>query len=659
VWTIHIFLVGFSLWTIMPFLAITRQMDGPAIAERFKRAATEHNTSSTSLAFFQVNFDHAIASAVIDMMRHSSSQPQPGNRGRLQWNELCFFHCRCDGVNGEEEGEEEENPRQEERIDETATDISVATTLATTRRRNMDCIVQVAMACDIFRQLTIKGPAGDDNNNIQNQNNDNNNQGGQQEPHQHHQHQQQAQDREGDEVFGYFAFQSIGMGLSFNRKFKKLQFSHLSLSGIQAAALSQGLGMPTCSLEQLVFTRVSFATGTANGDNLQQQGEEEDAIAALAKGLAQNLSLDTLALTSCKLNDTQVACLVTALQNHPTLTVLRLFGNECRAKGAQALANLLSSPSSCLESLDLHHQQQSRPPLRHLRLMQLLQQQRVQQEENFGRQQRQQLIGRFLLLRRGAGGGNPAGDGEQESETTTSTLAQQNRLPVELLAAGLRGNQSLRRLNLGSNQLGDNDMASLGRVLWTCPRLESLELEHNDIGVDGLEKFAMSHRASHLKSLRLQGNPRLTSSGRGPSLLVKILQVHPTIEAIDRHAFWTRSVFGPLIQHWMDFNRGGRRALCGSSCSTNHCGSLSPALPLGLWPKVLERANREFCRLVDRQANVLFHLLKGPVLFEQGNSTKMRDSDLGNESTRTVSDADINNVGSAGRKRKREELLDT
>ena len=141
----------------MPLLAITRQMDGQAISERLKRATDDRKT--TSLAFFQVDFNHSITSSVIDTIRHTSRQPS-----RL-WDELCFFHCRCDGVNG---GEEETNGGDDDGEagrgnNNNNTSTRTTATSATTQKRNMDAIVQVAMAADIFRQLTVRGPAGDDN----------------------------------------------------------------------------------------------------------------------------------------------------------------------------------------------------------------------------------------------------------------------------------------------------------------------------------------------------------------------------------------------------------------------------------------------------------------------------------------------------------------
>ena len=596
----------------MPLLAITRQMDGQAISERLKRATDDRKT--TSLAFFQVDFNHSITSSVIDTIRHTSRQPS-----RL-WDELCFFHCRCDGVNG---GEEETNGGDDDGEagrgnNNNNTSTRTTATSATTQKRNMDAIVQVAMAADIFRQLTVRGPAGDDNLTIPTPPQDDNN--GDQDnndvdddddngndPRQRRNNLVQRR-RQHEEVLGQHAFDSIGMALSYNQRLTRIKLSHFNLSLMQAAALGRGLATATCAVEQLILSRMSFC---------------ENAITEISMGLKQNRLLHTLAVTSCKLSDNDICSLVFGIINHPSLKVLRLFGNKCRGHGATALAKLLSSPTCKLESLELHYQQdlQPRVPLR-IRLLQHFQ--RQQQERDRQQRQQQQPNGQpphpeeNLIIpqpQRLPGEGNlPQNNnrrlernGEEGDGPDSST--EDDRLPLATLVQGLRGNKHLRRLNLSNNKLRDNDIASLGEVLWTT-NLSCLELEHNDFTEKGLEIFASCDMPSGLKTLRIQGNRRLKPNGSGAQLLIKILKTHIRLESVDSDKFWTKSALKPKIQHWMDYNGGGRALL-----AATHSSNVS--VPSGLWPKVLARVNKKYRISEDRRANVIFSLLQGPVLLEQ------------------------------------------
>ena len=670
--------------------------------------------------FFQIQFDHRITSSVIQMIRQTTTQPQYERK----WNELCFFHCRCDGVNGDDENNHDDhnvnhnhevpNPEEGRRVN----DIE--------HRRNMDAIVQVSMACDAFRQLTIKGPAGDElvhNHRNTDNDNDNHNQG--------HRNNHRLQRRERrrrpplreedfvvvhvdeEEVLGQHAFVAIGMGLSFNQRLHVLQFSNMSLSTRQIVALTQGLRTSSCVLTQLVFSRITFATRSRttrrnrrharviNQEEEDDDDAEEDAIYQLGKGLQTNQLLHTLAVTSCKLTDTQISYLISGIQDHRSLKVLRLFGNTCRQKGAMAIAKLLSSSTCQLDSLDLHRQDDpttlssssvgasmlARQLGRRLREIlvpdpqQQFQQQlqiQLRQEEDPHVQLARQLLAPQIVgapeeeaNRNGngqhndgddGGGGGPGGADDILWQWYNTLYTNNNnnnhhhhnnnnneihhRVPIDSMVVGLRGNQYLRRLNLSNNHLVDNDLGQLGQIVWTCAQLECLEVENNDFTVNGLEQFASCTIPSSLKTLRIQGNHRLllsssssaTSSGgggggsgggsTGPDVLVKILQIHIRLETIDRDPFWTNSTQRQLIQHWMDVNRAGRRALLTanhnddhqhstSTSSSSSSSSSTTSIPNSLWPIILERANRIFHRWENRQANVIFHLLQGPVLLER------------------------------------------
>jgi Ran GTPase-activating protein (RanGAP) involved in mRNA processing and transport len=271
----------------------------------------------------------------------------------------------------------------------------------------------------------------------------------------------------------------------------------------------------------------------------------EEAISELAAGLQQNKNIRTLAVTACNLVDSQVAMLVEALVSHPSLKVLRIFQNKCRVNGMKAISKLLSSDASKLESLDLRNQ-----------------------------------------------------CFEHEDE---------EKFDCEILAEGLRSNQSIQNLDLSSNRLTDQDMDCLGRILWTCPRIHELILEDNSITNSGLELLSSHQIPSRLRRLRLQGNPL---SDVGAEMLLRILNVHVELGYVDCNRFWIRSGYRSEIQHELDLNRCGRFLLIHSD-----------EVPVSIWSLVLERVNIFFQSQKARRANVLFQLLHGPALLQRATGT--------------------------------------
>lgn len=432
----------------MPLLAITRQLHSAAIANRLIRAKED---KTSSLAFFQIEFDDQVTTATIALFRHASQQ------GR-RWNELNLFGCMG----------------------------------------QVEIVLQVCTALDLFAQITVKGITR-------------------------------------DERISQQAVLSLGMAMKFNFSLHTLHLGHIALSREQSAALSDGLRTITDEgqFKQLSMSRITFA---------------EDAVAELASGLQSNSSIQTLAVTSCNLTDTQVAQLVQGVVNHSSLKVLRLFGNQGRAQALVALVKLLSSTK--LESLDFHHQSWQQ--------------------------------------------------GGLQSQ-------------IKILAAGLKGNQHIKRLNLSSNILVDEDLSSLSEILWTCPKLEELDLDLNNITNRGLETFSSQNIPGSLRRLRLSGND---FTREGATHLLKILQVNLELGFVDCHQFWVRSEKRREIQHFMDLNRSGRILLRHSS-----------ATPIALWPVVLAKANTVFRSNEERRADVIFHLLQGPALMERRDSRVAAEED--------------------------------
>ena len=177
---------------------------------------------------------------------------------------------------------------------------------------------------------------------------------------------------------------------------------------------------------------------------------------------------------------------------------------------------------------------------------------------------------------------------------------------IHLLFDGLGGNQHLKRLNLSSNILNDDDLESLAQIHWTCRQLEELDLDMNNFTNVGLYKFAhFNDIPSRLRRLRLAGN---NFTREGAVHLLKILQVHLELGFVDCHQFWIRSDQRKIIQHFLDVNRCGRALLRQGN-----------NFPLSLWPIVLAKANRVFFHYEIRRANALYLLLHGPALMQRAD----------------------------------------
>ena len=344
-------------------------------------------------------------------------------------------------------------------------------------------------------------------------------------------------------------------------------FSSITIKGMDRgerlgkhAALSIGVGMKFSKhLKQLHLGHLlmekdeieSICSGMSHGSSgslkfliFSRIIFAEEAVDALEQGLKNNRSLVGLAVTSCSLRDDQLSKLIQAVVGHPALRSIKIFGNAGHAQTLESLSRLLKATRH-LETLDLHHQSWRKNGL---------------------------------------------------------------QSHMHILAEGLKGNNTLKRLNLSSNLLADDDMESISNVLWTMGSLIELDLDLNNITDRGLEILSSQTIPSKLKRLRLTGND---FSQNGVQYLVKILQIHLELGFLDCHRFWARSSIREDIQHYMDLNRCGRILLRDGD---NYSASL--------WPRVLARANRKMAYDV-RRADVIYHLLHGPALFKRKDTIEM------------------------------------
>jgi len=270
----------------------------------------------------------------------------------------------------------------------------------------------------------------------------------------------------------------------------------------------------------------------------------------LALGLRSNKSIERIQLARCQLLDKQVAILAEALCNHPRLTELDLTGNYCRSLGLQSLSRLLSKQYCQLRVLKLNDQYYNMVP---------------------------------------------------------TNGANQTTLRVEDLLDGLQRNTTLEELQLCRNELADVD--ALLSIMWKCPKLTTLDLLGNRISqLASLRRFWSQSRPSRLQKLELSYNPFQYSSEKktqeeNAKWLYRLLESHPELRYAGKKSylatFWKKTCHRAKIQHFLDLNGTGRHLVANNR------------MPLAFWPFVLERANKQFEG--SRRANVIFHLLHGPV----------------------------------------------
>jgi hypothetical protein len=329
--------------------------------------------------------------------------------------------------------------------------------------------------------------------------------------------------------------------------------SHHGFSSISAAMKSNKRLTNICLREIMEITRQQAAALGAGliTSNSQNHFKElgiydvtfaDGAITELASGLKQNSSLCILSVAECTLEDAELAVLIGALESHPSLKELSLRENLGHKHALAALGKMLSSSKCQLEEL------------------------------NFSEQ-------------------------DCDEDGLTGYLWP--------LADGLRWNQSLKRLNLSSCQLLDEDMDHLGQILATC-KLETMDLGDNSITPSGFVSCTQNIPKS-LKSFDFSGIEFEEEEAVCHTLT--LFEEHPQLW--DDGLEWedSKSPIHRKIQHFKDLNRCGRILLL----------ARDGAIPLSVWPIVLARANTvmEGSRSEERTLNAIFHLLQGPALMQR------------------------------------------
>lgn len=338
------------------------------------------------------------------------------------------------------------------------------------------------------------------------------------------------------------------------------------------------------------------------------------AVSPLSFGLRINRTLEKIVLDSCPLEDQQIATLLSALQDHPNLKVLSLMQTSCHTEGMGAIATLLHYND--LETLDLSYlvrqKREDKPPEQETPTKE--EETEESKEEETGDEE-----GKDEKSDTGEEKGeddedsekDSAGEGE-ESNDSQDKKKDENEEAEEDDGRKVR-NTKLKNFQLAGNGLSDSFLTSLLGIFGAGSGLEELNLFGNRITDNGLR--LLLQKLPSLKKLRALWLGHNLLSAWGAQQMVEAMKTNYSLEEVSLRCFNTD--FDDMqseIDHYTRLNRGGRRIY----------GETKEPIPLALWPFILQRANKTFQSSEDSNeagcnADVIFSLIRGPVLFENPN----------------------------------------
>jgi len=374
----------------------------------------------------------------------------------------------------------------------------------------------------------------------------------------------------------------------------------------------------TTALKEGLSTNTSLRSLKLSGLELFSS---PSAVKALADALSQNSGLESLNLRESSLDDISLSQILRSVKEHPSLAMLNLSRNYLGArsksntasssstpsstKALDAVAALLRSESSKLESLDLSHQYQQHPttpPQSNTSKDEAEQQQIQQHKAAFGKAL--DALSTNTILKRIDLSGNP---GCLLDPSITKALA-----------SCIVNNTCLEHADVSSCGMTPESVSYLAKecIPFCGTSLKSLVLFGSDSNflASPLQNCPNSTAISTTES-RCHGDN--DSSRASTSAMEKGLLYNTTLETLgelpnsDNHG---------NIQHILNLNKGGRRAFQQSSSS----------LPPAAWSHLLARAgnldydshntNGQINKNNNSKgtvASVVFALLRqGPILFE-------------------------------------------
>jgi len=193
---------------------------------------------------------------------------------------------------------------------------------------------------------------------------------------------------------------------------------------------------------------------------------------------------------------------------------------------------------------------------------------------------------------------------------------QRRSVNVSLLALAIAQNPpSLKRLYLSNCGLVDSKVFPLINALTLNTHLESLDLSKNRQLTDQFLIYLGHHLPRlHLTSLNVLNLHPSSGSPAAMRAMSEGLRQNTHLELL-RLVFWKELISSRWIQVYINWNRGGRRAL-------------EEKVPLALWPLILERAQkcRYYCPLLvqnNAHDDAIYYLLRHePALWQQAIDSK-------------------------------------
>ena len=297
-----------------------------------------------------------------------------------------------------------------------------------------------------------------------------------------------------------------------------------------------------------------------------------EAVQSLSTAMQTNTTLESLQLEECMLQDECLSKIITGITNHTALKHLNLSHNSSNTLAMNAIAELMSNTSNsnnnCIETLNLSTQ---------------------------------------ILV-------HPEHDVLDE-------IALAKAIAV---VAGSSCSPTLKVLDVSGNCFSDAAVQLLTTALSQNTTLETLRINDSKISQAGIQLLAhkLPELSTSLKTLDISGND--VYSPEAQQALVDGLQHNRTLTSFgamtpeeDDEENEAPVAVDPMVQHYLDLNLAGRRAM-------------QDDIPLAAWPQLLTRVNNmmeqeedeeeeeeEKFDAASRQANMLFALLRGPALFER------------------------------------------
>lgn len=347
---------------------------------------------------------------------------------------------------------------------------------------------------------------------------------------------------------------------------------------------------------------IQHSCGQLNSLILKGTKFESSGFKNFCDGLGDNTNLEDLQLSNCFVEENDVLLLASALRKNRTLKSVS-FANCSFGTKTQSLSN--SRESSIVEttqSINNTNPQMKLPIV----LEALIHHPTLQSLKIYGmycNERSIQAIGTILSW--------------PESELRHLGLKNnlshpQSKLPCvsNHLFRSLSENRRLTYLKLSGNNLNDEDMIQLGRILTDFKTsIQNLSITNNLIS-EGL--IPLASRLSDAKSLRFLDILRNPLTVQSKMAMVSALKNNVLLERLDLDGSWDEEKYW-----WLSLNRGGRRIL-------QYSGTKS--VPSSLWPTILERAyNMPFRRstnhtsLITNEGVVYYLIRRIPWLFEKAS----------------------------------------